>query len=168
MSVPKFYEPKGVGALSVRQRRPNRVKLQALLHGGGHENGKRSGTLNVAGIVRMGKAAELAHTSGKADAERIGKLRDVLENELLAIPHTGINGNGQHRLYNLTNVLFEGCDSDALIMGLDQIAVSNGSACSSTSVEPSHAPYLPHPIFTKSGTEVPIGEYGQDCLLLLF
>ncbi len=138
MSAHKFYGPKGVGALFVRQRRPNRVKLEALLHGGGHEGGRRSGTLNVAGIVGMGKATELAHKYLKTDAERIGKLRDILEKELLQIPQTRLNGSHTHRLYNVTNILFEGCDSDALIMGLENMAVSNGSACTSASIEPSH------------------------------
>ncbi len=138
LSAHKFYGPKGVGALFVRQRRPNRVKLEALLHGGGHEGGKRSGTLNVTGIVGMGKAVELAQKQLVSDAERVGKLRDVLENELLQITGTRINGNRDQRLYNVTNVLFEGCDSDALIMGLDNIAVSNGSACTSASIDPSH------------------------------
>ena len=138
MSAHKFYGPKGAGALFVRQRRPNRVKLEALLHGGGHENGKRSGTLNVAGIVGMGKAAEVAQYQLKIDAQRVGQLRDTLENELLKIPHTRLNGNCENRLYNTTNVLFEGCDSDALIMGLENIAVSNGSACTSASIDPSH------------------------------
>lgn len=138
MSAHKFYGPKGVGALFVRQRRPNRVKLEALLHGGGHENGKRSGTLNVAGIVGMGKAAEVAQRQLKTDADRVEKLRDMLENELLQISGTRINGNRANRLYNVTNVLFEGCDSDALIMGLENIAVSNGSACTSASIDPSH------------------------------
>ncbi|MCP1381826.1 cysteine desulfurase family protein [Runella salmonicolor] len=138
MSAHKFYGPKGVGALFVRQRRPNRVKLEALLHGGGHEGGKRSGTLNVTGIVGMGRAAELAQKQLQSDAERVGKLRDILENELLQISGTRINGDRENRLYNVTNVLFEGCDSDALIMGLENIAVSNGSACTSASIDPSH------------------------------
>jgi cysteine desulfurase len=138
LSAHKFYGPKGVGALFVRQRRPNRVRLEALLHGGGHEGGKRSGTLNVAGIVGMGKAAEVAQNQLKNDAQRVGKLRDTLETELLQIERTRLNGNPQNRLYNVTNVLFEGCDSDALIMGLENIAVSNGSACTSASIEPSH------------------------------
>lgn len=138
MSAHKFYGPKGVGALFVRQRRPNRVKLEALLHGGGHEGGKRSGTLNVAGIVGMGKAAEVARNQLGTDALRVGALRDSLENELLQISDTRLNGNRQNRLYNATNVLFEGCDSDALIMGLENIAVSNGSACTSASIAPSH------------------------------
>ena len=138
MSAHKFYGPKGVGALFVRQRRPWRIKLEALLHGGGHEGGKRSGTLNVAGIVGMGKAAEIAQKQLQSDSERVGKLRDSLENELLKIEGARINGHRQSRLYNVTNILFEGCDSDALIMGLGDIAISNGSACTSASIEPSH------------------------------
>ncbi|TDB60403.1 cysteine desulfurase family protein [Arundinibacter roseus] len=134
-SAHKFYGPKGVGALYVRQRR---VKLEALLHGGGHEGGRRSGTLNVAGIVGMGKAAELADNLLMTDTERVGRLRDTLEKELLTIEGTRVNGSSEHRLYNITNILFEGCDSEALIMGLDNIAVSNGSACTSASLEPSH------------------------------
>lgn len=86
----------------------------------------------------MGKAAEVAQRQLKTDDERVGKLRDMLENELLQISGTRINGNRKNRLYNVTNVLFEGCDSDALIMGLENIAVSNGSACTSASIEPSH------------------------------
>lgn len=138
LSAHKFYGPKGVGALFVRQRRPWRIKLEALLHGGGHEGGKRSGTLNVAGIVGLGKAAELAKNAMKDDSARIGAIRDILESSLLQIDGTRINGNLDKRLYNVTNILFEGCDSDALIMGLTNISVSNGSACTSASIEPSH------------------------------
>jgi cysteine desulfurase len=138
MSAHKFYGPKGVGALFVRQRRQKRIKLEALLHGGGHEGGRRSGTLNVAGIVGMGQAAALCQQKIKAETKRIGALRDDLEKSLLEIPNTEVNGNAENRLYNMTNIKFEGCDSDALIMGLQDIAVSNGSACTSASVEPSH------------------------------
>lgn len=138
LSAHKFYGPKGVGALFIRQRRPWRIKLEALLHGGGHEGGKRSGTLNVAGIAGLGKAAELAQKEMKLDAQRVGAIRDSLEKELLKIEGTRINGNPESRLYNVTNILFEGCDSDALIMGLHDIAISNGSACTSASIEPSH------------------------------
>jgi cysteine desulfurase len=134
----KLYGPKGIGALYVRQRKPRRVKLEALLHGGGHERGWRSGTLNVPGIVGLGHAAELCRLSMKEEAARIGALRDELEAGLLAIPGTRVNGNRQHRLYNTTNILFEGCDSDAMIMGLEGIAVSNGSACTAASMDPSH------------------------------
>jgi cysteine desulfurase len=138
MSAHKFYGTKGVGALFVRQRRNRLVKLGALLHGGGHEGGKRSGTLNVSGIVSMGKAAEICQQKMKADTQRIGALRDELEKALLQIPDTTVNGNTAHRLYNTTNIQFKGCDSDALIMGLQDIAVSNGSACTSASIDPSH------------------------------
>jgi len=134
----KLYGPKGVGGLYVRQRRPRRVRLAALLHGGGHERGWRSGTLNVPGIVGLGHAAELCRQSLADEAARLGTLRDELEAGLLAIPGTRVNGSRAHRLYNTTNIQFEGCDSDALIMGLDGIAVSNGSACTAASLDPSH------------------------------
>jgi len=134
----KLYGPKGVGGLYVRQRKPRRVRLAALLHGGGHERGWRSGTLNVPGIVGLGHAAELCLQNMGEEAARIGALRDELEAALLAIPGTRVNGNREHRIYNTTNILFEGCDSDAMIMGLEDIAVSNGSACTAASVDPSH------------------------------
>ena len=139
-SAHKFYGPKGVGGLFVRQRRNGgqRVRLEAVLHGGGHERGLRSGTLNVPGIVGMGKAAELAGREQAANVQRIGQLRDQLETALLTIPNTRINGSSEHRLYNVTNIQFENCDSDALIMGLEGIAVSNGSACTAASIDPSH------------------------------
>lgn len=137
-SAHKFYGPKGVGGLFVRQRRPNKVKLEALLHGGGHERGLRSGTLNVPGIVGLGKAAELARLDIIQESMRIGILRDQLETALLTIPGTRVNGDIANRLYNTTNIYFENCDSDALIMGLDGMAVSNGSACTAASIDPSH------------------------------
>ena len=140
-SAHKFYGPKGVGGLFVRQRRSARspkVKLGTLLHGGGHERGLRSGTLNVPGIVGMGKAAELAGLTMVQETNRIGALRNQLEAELLDIPDSRVNGNQEHRLYNAANIFFENCDSDALIMGLTNIAVSNGSACTAASIDPSH------------------------------
>lgn len=140
-SAHKFYGPKGVGGLFLRQRRSAnsaRVKLEALLHGGGHERGLRSGTLNVPGIVGMGKAAELAGLTVAQKTNRIDALRDQLETGLLTIPGSRVNGSIKHRLYNTTNIFFENCDSDALIMGLTGIAVSNGSACTAASIDPSH------------------------------
>lgn len=137
-SAHKFYGPKGIGGLFVRQRRPHKIKLEALLHGGGHERGLRSGTLNVPGIVGMGMAAELAPVADAQEIKRIGLLRDQLETELLTIPGTRVNGDRTNRLYNTTNIYFENCDSDALIMGLEGIAVSNGSACTAASIDPSH------------------------------
>jgi len=144
MSGHKMYAPKGVGALYVRQRM-NRVKLPALLHGGGHERGLRSGTLNVPGIIALGCACVLAQKEMKQNTECILALRNYLESELLKIDGTTVNGNTESRLYNTSNILFHGADSDALIMGLSNpendlplIAVSNGSACTSASIEPSH------------------------------
>jgi cysteine desulfurase len=140
----KLYAPKGVGALYVRQRE-NRVKIPALSHGGGHERGLRSGTLNVPGIVAFGEACDLAKRELSKNAESIGALRDYLETELLKIEGTSINGHIKDRLYNTSNILFLGVDSDAMIMGLSNptnnsplVAVSNGSACTSASIEPSH------------------------------
>ncbi|MBI1184865.1 aminotransferase class V-fold PLP-dependent enzyme [bacterium] len=143
MSGHKVYAPKGVGALYVRQR-GNRVKLPSLLHGGGHERGMRSGTLNVPGIVAIGHACALAMQEMSDNEKHIKSLRDYLETELLKIENTQINGTTKNRLYNTSNILFKGADSDAIIMGLSQnedlpvIAVSNGSACTSTRIEPSH------------------------------
>lgn len=134
----KFYGPKGVGALYVRSKRPFKVKLPALLHGGGHERGMRSGTLNVPGIVGLGEAARIARAEMTADAKRIGELRDELEKGLLETEGSFVNGSTTNRLYNVSNICFEGADADAIIAGLENIMVSNGSACSSTKVEPSH------------------------------
>lgn len=144
LSGHKLYAPKGVGALYVRQR-INRVKLPALFHGGGHEKGLRSGTLNVPGIVALGEACAIAKRELTKNAESIGSLRDYLETELLKIKGTSVNGNTTLRLFNTSNILIKGADSDAVIMGLSNpendyplIAVSNGSACTSASIEPSH------------------------------
>lgn len=144
LSGHKLYAPKGVGALYVRQRM-NRVKIPALLHGGGHEKGLRSGTLNVPGIVALGEACAIAKKELSKNAESIGALRDYLETELLKIDGTSVNGNISSRLFNTSNILLRGADSDAVIMGLSNpendlplIAVSNGSACTSASIEPSH------------------------------
>lgn len=144
LSGHKLYAPKGVGALYVRQRL-SRVKIPALIHGGGHEKGLRSGTLNVPGIVALGTACAIAKRDLVKNTLNIRTLRDFLEGELLKIQGTSINGNIESRLFNTTNILFKGADSDAVIMGLSNsendmplIAVSNGSACTSTSIEPSH------------------------------
>lgn len=134
----KFYGPKGIGALYVRSKRPNKVKLNPLIHGGGHEKGIRSGTLNIHGIVGLGKAAEIAQQEIEVNAKRIGGLRDYLEKELLKIEHAFLNGHSIKRLYNVSNICFKGADADAVMVGLKGIMVSNGSACSSTKIEPSH------------------------------
>jgi cysteine desulfurase len=144
ISSHKVYGPKGVGAIYVRQRN-NRVKIPPLFHGGGHEKGLRSGTLNVPGIVGFGAACKIASKEIAENKERIEELRNHLEKELLMIPNSKVNGAIEHRLPNTLNILFEGVDSDALIMALSNgennepiIAVSNGSACTSLSIEPSH------------------------------
>ncbi|HMT76120.1 MAG TPA: cysteine desulfurase family protein [Saprospiraceae bacterium] len=144
LSGHKLYAPKGVGALYVRQRM-NRVKIPALLHGGRHEKGLRSGTLNGPGIVALGEACAIAKKELSKNAESIAALRDYLETELLKIDGTSVNGNTSSRLSNTSNILFRNADSDAVIMGLSNpetdlplIAVSNGSACTSASIEPSH------------------------------
>jgi cysteine desulfurase len=144
LSGHKLYAPKGVGALYIRQR-ISRVKIPALMHGGGHERGMRSGTLNVPGIVALGEACAIAQREMSKNAESIRALRDYLETELLKIEGASVNGNTSSRLFNTANILFRGADSDAVIMGLSNpendfplIAVSNGSACTSASIEPSH------------------------------
>ena len=144
MSGHKIYAPKGIGALYIRQRK-NRIKIPALIHGGGHERGFRSGTLNVPGIVALGSACALAQKEMIKNAEHILALRDYLETELLKIDGISVNGNIHSRLFNTSNILFNGVDSDAMIMGLSNpendlplIAVSNGSACTSATIDPSH------------------------------
>jgi cysteine desulfurase len=137
MSGHKFYAPKGVGALYVRQRF-NHVKLPALLNGGGHENGLRSGTLNVPGIVALGAACEIAKGEMKHDSDRILALRNELEKELLKISGTYVNGNIASRIFNVSNICFRGFDANVMIGRMGNVAVSNGSACSSATVEPSH------------------------------
>lgn len=133
----KFHAPKGIGALYVRDNK-KKIRLNAQTHGGGHEKGLRSGTLNTFGIVALGKACEVAKEEMKANEKQIRVLRDTLEAELLKLPNTFINGSREDRLYNITNICFEGADSEAVILGLEDIAISNGSACTSTSLEPSH------------------------------
>lgn len=137
LSGHKFYAPKGIGALYLRGR-TNRVQISSLLHGGGQENGLRSGTLNVPGIVGLGKASEIAKNEMKKDSKKISILRDRLERELLKLPNVFINGSVQKRLYNVSNLCFPGIDANVLIGRMYNVAVSNGSACSTASVEPSH------------------------------
>jgi cysteine desulfurase len=137
MSGHKMYAPKGVGALYVRQRM-NRVKLSALIHGGGHEKGLRSGTLNVPGIVALGKACEISGKEMKQDAVRISSLRNELEIELLKIEGTFVNGKPENRIFNTTNICFRGSDANVMIGRMKNVAVSNGSACTAEAIEPSH------------------------------
>ncbi|MDB5124829.1 MAG: cysteine desulfurase family protein [Mucilaginibacter sp.] len=134
----KFYGPKGIGCLYIRNRKPVRVKLFPIIHGGGQERGLRSGTLNVPGIVGFGAAAKLSREEMNHDMKRISRMRDRLESELLKMPQTMRNGSLDFRIYNTSNICFEGADADAIMVGMKGIAISNGSACSSTAVEPSH------------------------------
>ena len=132
----KMYGPKGVGALYVRRKNP-RVKAQ--MDGGGHERGMRSGTLNVPGIVGMGKACELCMLDMEADTKRISKMRDKLETALMLLEEAYINGSIEHRLPHVTNISFKHVEGEGLLMGFNKnIALSSGSACTSASLEPSY------------------------------
>jgi cysteine desulfurase len=133
----KMYGPKGIGALYVRRKNP-RVKVTAQMDGGGHERGMRSGTLNVPGIVGFGKAAELARLEMQSDTERIIKMRDRLENALLTLEESYLNGSKEHRLPHTTNISFKYVEGEGLMMAIKDIAVSSGSACTSASLEPSY------------------------------
>ena len=135
LSAHKMYGPKGVGALYVRQG----VEIDAQTNGGGHERGRRSGTLNVPGIVGLGEACAMAQSVINNETERIEILRNQLENSILAqIPNTFVNGNCVERLPNVTNICFENMDGENLLLRLKDLAVSTGSACTSASVLPSH------------------------------
>lgn len=137
-SAHKMYGPKGIGALYVRRKNP-RVKLKAQIDGGGHERGIRSGTLNVPGIVGFGKACEICMNEMAQEAGRLKILRDKLENSLLLIEQTFLNGNKENRLPHVTNISFRHVESQGLMMGFNkEIAVSSGSACTSASIEPSY------------------------------
>jgi cysteine desulfurase len=134
----KMYGPKGVGALYVRRKNP-RVKVTAQMDGGGHERGMRSGTLNVPGIVGFGKACEICKNEMEAEGKRLSKLRDKLENALLAVEESYLNGHKQNRLPHVTNISFKHVEGEGLLMGFNKnIALSSGSACTSASLEPSY------------------------------
>ncbi|MBG8551958.1 IscS subfamily cysteine desulfurase [Hymenobacter sp. BT594] len=133
----KFYGPKGIGALYVRRKNP-RVKVTAQMDGGGHERGMRSGTLNVPGIVGLGKACELARLEMAADTARLSAMRDRLEKELLTLEESYVNGSVTHRLPHVTNISFKYVEGEGLMMGVKDLAVSSGSACTSASLEPSY------------------------------
>ncbi|PKP28173.1 MAG: IscS subfamily cysteine desulfurase [Bacteroidetes bacterium HGW-Bacteroidetes-19] len=133
----KIYAPKGIGALYLRQR-GNKVKLTSQIHGGGHEQGIRSGTLNVPGIIALAKACEISSQEMEHNKKNISDLRDSLEVELLKFPNTFLNGDSKKRIYNTSNICFQGHDANVMIGRMKNIAISNGSACSSAVVEPSH------------------------------
>ncbi len=134
----KFYGPKGIGALYVRNRRP-RIRIEPLLHGGGHERRLRSGTLNVPGIVGLGKACEIASSRMEKEGDRLRVLRDRLYQRLISqLDHVHLNGHPTRRLPGILNMSFEFVDGESLLMGLKDIAVSSGSACTSGTSESSY------------------------------
>jgi len=138
ISAHKMYGPKGVGALYVRRRNP-RVQLSAIIDGGGHERGMRSGTLNVPGIVGLGKACELCQQEMAQESERIRGLRERLRKGLEAkLDEVFINGSMEHRLPNNLNMSFAYVEGESLLMGINDVAVSSGSACTSATLEPSY------------------------------
>ncbi len=138
ISAHKMYGPKGIGALFVRRRNP-RVSLQSQIDGGGHENGIRSGTLPVHQIVGFGKACEIAIANLFDEQKRIKKYRDTIVDFILKeLPDTIINGDNQNRLAGNLNLSFPNINSEALIMAMPEIAVSTGSACTSSTMNPSH------------------------------
>ena len=132
----KTYGPKGVGALYVR-RKP-RVRLEALIHGGGHERGFRSGTLATHQIVGMGEAFKIAQDEMEKDNKHIKKLSDIFYKEISEIEEIFFNGNEKNKVPNITNVSFAYIEGESLIMALQDVAVSSGSACTSASLEPSY------------------------------
>jgi cysteine desulfurase len=137
LSAHKMYGPKGVGALYVRRKGP-RVKVTAQMDGGGHERGMRSGTLNVPGIVGLGKACELAGLEMESEAIRLSGLRDKLEKALTVLEESYVNGNVEHRLPHVANISFKYVEGEGLMMAMKDLAVSSGSACTSASLEPSY------------------------------
>ena len=138
LTAHKMYGPKGIGALYVR-RRGRRVDLATQIDGGGHERGVRSGTLNVPGIVGFGRACESCAMEMEAEARRVGRLRDRLWEGLSGrLDGVSLNGSREHRLPQNLNASFDGVDGEALLLGLDDIAVSSGSACTTDTPEPSH------------------------------
>ncbi|MBV9081475.1 MAG: IscS subfamily cysteine desulfurase [Acidobacteriaceae bacterium] len=138
VSAHKLYGPKGVGALYVRRRNP-RVQLSSQIDGGGHESRMRSGTLNVPGIVGLGAAAEIARREMPGESQRLRHLRDKLKDRLVAgLEEVQINGSMEHRLPHNLNMSFAYVDSESLLMGLNDVALSSGSACTSATLEPSY------------------------------
>jgi cysteine desulfurase len=136
ISAHKFYGPKGIGALYISAKA--KLKLLPQIHGGGQQHKLRSGTLNVPGIIGLGKASEIAFNELETDQKRIEQLRYKLEFGLLQVEGSFVNGNTSHRIYNTTNICFPGVNSEKLILALKNISVSNGSSCSAVTSEPSH------------------------------
>ncbi len=138
MTAHKIYGPKGIGALYVRRKNP-RVRLAAIVHGGGHERGMRSGTLNVPGIVGFGKAIEVAGRVMSDESSRIKRLRDLLWDRIRSeLDEVFLNGHPTEHLPGNLNVSFAYVEGESLMMGMKELAVSSGSACTSASLEPSY------------------------------
>ncbi|MGC9159525.1 MAG: IscS subfamily cysteine desulfurase [Terracidiphilus sp.] len=138
ISAHKIYGPKGVGALYVRRRNP-RVQIAAQIDGGGHERGMRSGTLNVPGIVGLGKACEIAQAEMDEEGRRLTAMRDRLKSSLeAALDFVHVNGSMEHRLPGSLNMSFLYVEGESLLMGINDVAVSSGSACTSATLEPSY------------------------------
>ena len=138
ISAHKMYGPKGVGALYVRRKNP-RVQLAAILDGGGHERGMRSGTLNVPGIVGLGKACAICHEEMPQESKKLSGMRDRLRDKIMGVlDETYINGSYEHRLPGNLNISFAYVEGESLLMGINDIAVSSGSACTSATLEPSY------------------------------
>ena len=138
ISAHKFYGPKGVGALYIRRKNP-RVQLQPIMFGGGHERGLRSGTLPVPNIVGLGKACDIAADVMNKENLRISQLRDSLLRGIRAEnPNTSINGSMEHRVAGNLNMSFPGANNEAIIAAVPDIAISSGSACTTSTMEPSH------------------------------
>jgi cysteine desulfurase len=134
----KIYGPKGVGALYVRRKNP-RVQLSAIIDGGGHERGMRSGTLNVPSIVGLGKACEICMQEMDSEGKRLGALRDRLKDRIMSrLDETYVNGSWEHRLPHNLNISFAYVEGESLLMGINDVAVSSGSACTSATLEPSY------------------------------
>lgn len=138
LSAHKMYGPKGVGALYVRRKNP-RVRLTSQMDGGGHERGMRSGTLNVTGIVGLGEAARICREEMDSEAAKLSTLRARLQDRIYKeLPDAVLNGDADHRLPHMTNISFPYVEGESLLMGIKEVAVSSGSACTSASLEPSY------------------------------
>lgn len=138
LSGHKIYGPKGIGALYVRRRNP-RVQISEQIHGGGHERGMRSGTLNVPGIVGLGKASEICMEEMDTETKRLTGLRDHLKQKLeSSLDYVHVNGSMEHRLPGNLNMSFVYVEGESLLMGINDVAVSSGSACTSATLEPSY------------------------------
>jgi cysteine desulfurase len=138
LTAHKIYGPKGVGALYVRRRNP-RVQISEQINGGGHERGMRSGTLNVPGIVGLGKACELAREEMESETKRLLAMRDHLKQKLESkLDYIHVNGTMEHRLPGNLNMSFVYVEGESLLMGINDVAVSSGSACTSATLEPSY------------------------------